>query len=163
LLPTVPRLRLSLLELLDNEDPLRRGRGRALTWNENLKDLKESVRKNLQAVLNTRRLEDAVPPEFEHCEDSLLTYGLPDFAGFTVADNDDRERLGAAIGRAIRRFEPRLTGLKVVADNGDPKKREGVIHYRIDAWLRIEPVPEPVTFDTVLEASKWHFLVAYDR
>jgi len=159
---TSPALRLSLLELL-KDDPSRSSQQRPPTWSENLRDLKKSVCDNLNMVLNTRRRDDPAPPEFEHCENSMLSYGLPDFTSFTVADDEALEFLGAAIGRAIRRFEPRLTGISVVTESRDPKKRNGTVHYRIDAWLRIEPVPEPVAFDTALESSKWHFLVTGDR
>jgi type VI secretion system protein ImpF len=155
---TAPRLRLSLLDLL-REDPSSLDLQRSPAG-ENLRALKESVRNNLDAVLNTRRLNEPVPREFEHCVNSLLSYGLPDYTSFAVSDEDDRELLGAAIEAAVRQFEPRLVNVTALPEPIDPK-RKGIIHYRIDAWLKVEPAPEPVTFDTVFEASKWHFLVVH--
>jgi type VI secretion system protein ImpF len=50
---------------------------------QNLRQLKQAVARDLEALLNTRReaLEE-VPPEFAEVRRSLLNYGLPDFASF---------------------------------------------------------------------------------
>jgi type VI secretion system protein ImpF len=158
---TTPRLRLSLLDLL-SEDPASLDSQRPLPG-ENLRALKDSVRSNLDAVLNSRRLNEPVPREFDLCVNSLLSYGLPDFTSFAVTNEDDRELLGLAVEAAVRQFEPRLTGVTALAEPIDPQQPRGIIHYRIDGWLKVEPAPEPVTFDTVFEASKWHFLVVNGR
>lgn len=149
---TMPKVRLGLMELLGEDSP-----------RPGLEELKNSVRANLSAVLNTRRLDEPVPPEYEHCAASLLSFGLPDFTSFAVTSHEDRELLGAAIETAIRRFEPRLAGVMVTGEPSDPARPRSVIHYRIDAWLAVEPAPQPVAFDTMFETGKWHFLVVNAR
>jgi type VI secretion system protein ImpF len=53
----------------------------------------------------------------------------------------------------IRRFEPRFVTLKVqLLDNNDPLT--GTLRLRIDALLNADPAPEPVGFDTFLDAGR---------
>ena len=52
--------------------------------------------------------------------------------------------------RTISRFEPRLTRVRVtMRDSGAPLDRQ--LRLRIDAVLLVDPVPEPVSFDSEVE------------
>lgn len=39
------------------------------------------------------------------------------------------------------------------------REHERALRFRIDARLRVEPAPEPVTFDTVLQLHSGEYLV----
>ena len=59
--------------------------------------------------------------------------------------------------QAIRVFEPRLEDPVVTLEPLDGIER--VMRFRIDARLKVEPAPEPVTFDTVLQLGSGQILV----
>lgn len=119
--------------------------------------LKEAVWRELSALLNTRRKEHPISAEFEQCNSSLLVFGLPDFSAFSLRNPNDQRKLGAAIESAIRKFEPRLLDVTVFPE---PRKElDPVLRYRVEALLDAEPAPEPITFDTVLEADNGRFRV----
>ncbi|MCI0458111.1 MAG: type VI secretion system baseplate subunit TssE [Gemmataceae bacterium] len=87
----------------------------------------------------------------EHASRSVAAYGLSDFSHETAADADARHRLKRAIEEAIARFEPRLTRVRVTPE--PPQPHERALRFRIDAVLRVDPVREPVSFDTVVESG----------
>lgn len=157
---TLPLLTLSFMDRL-REDVPDITRGDRPTWYSCVRALKESVRDNLIALLNTRRLTRPVPEEFQHCANSLLAFGLPEFTSLNISSTEDDERLRSAIESTINQFEPRLTGVIVTPQSDETAGFE--MHYRIDAWLQIEPAPEPITFDTLFESDKGHFVVVDSR
>jgi len=119
--------------------------------------LRDAVRRDLVSLLNTRRKEHPLRPEFEQCNTSLLAFGLPDFILLNLRSPSDQRRLGQAIETAIRTFEPRLSGVSVSLE---PRHEvDPVLRYRVEALLDIEPAPEPITFDTVLQADTGRFSV----
>jgi type VI secretion system protein ImpF len=119
--------------------------------------LQDTVRRDLALLLNTRRKEHPIPREFEQCNRSLLVFGLPDFTAFSLRNPGDQRKLAQAIEAAMRAFEPRLSGVSV-----SPEARnelDPILRFRVDALLDIQPVPEPIAFDTVLQADTGRFLV----
>src|SRR5215210_7084764 len=81
-------------------------------------------------------------------DSSLLNYGLPDFSSASIVNLLDQNRIRRALETAVANFEPRLRDVKVKLL--PTPETERALHFRIDARLRVEPAPEPVTFDTVL-------------
>jgi type VI secretion system protein ImpF len=125
-----------------------------------LAQLKESVKRDLEWLLNCKRSPEPVPIGLPHLERSLLTFGMPDLSASSLLNAHDQDSLRRAIETAIRRFEPRLTGVSVSQVQG--LERDRSIRFRIDAMLRIDPAPEPVTFDSVLQLTSKAFLVKGD-
>jgi len=117
-------------------------------------DVKSSVYANLQWLLNARRPLVEVPGGRHHLQKSLLAYGLADFSHMTMETADDREELRAAIESAVRRFEPRLAGVKVSSPELATDSRD--LHYRVDAYLNVKPAAE-VIFDSVLRVPSRKF------
>ena len=117
-----------------------------------LRDLKVSVRRDLQNLLNTRRRLLTWPPNLDELEKSLVNYGIPDFTGSNMAAVKDREELCRVIQGVIRRFEPRFKSVTVqLLTNAEPLDR--TLRFRIDAMLYADPAPEPVVFDSALEPT----------
>jgi len=62
-----------------------------------------------------------------------------------------REELAREVERVIRRFEPRLQSIRVeLRESGNELDR--TLRLKVDAILRTDPVPEPISFETVIEA-----------
>jgi type VI secretion system protein ImpF len=114
-----------------------------------LDQVKQAVTRDLEALLNTRRerFED-LPPEFTEARQSLVNYGLPDFSALSLQSLEDRNRIRRVLEQTIALFEPRLTRVRVTLEA--PRAHEQTLRFRIDAMLRVEPAPEPVTFDATL-------------
>lgn len=126
-----------------------------------LAEVKAAVKRDLEWLLNTKRMPGP-PAGMPHLTASLLTYGLPDLTACSLASVQDRERLRRSIEAAIRRFEPRLTGVGVTLVEGEGGELGRDLRFRIDAMLRAEPEPEPVTFDSMLQVNTMAFLVRAD-
>lgn len=117
-----------------------------------LPELRRSVSRDLQALLNTRReLLEELRPEFKELQGSLLNYGLPDFTAMSLLNPKDRKKVRRVIEQTINTFEPRLRSVEVTVDV--PGGYQQALHFRIEALLDIDPDPEPVTFDAVLQLS----------
>jgi type VI secretion system protein ImpF len=125
---------------------------------QNLRQLKKAVTRDLEALLNTRReLQDEPPPEFAEVRRSLMTYGLPDFTAFSLLNPHDRNRIRRAVEQVIAMFEPRLERVRVTLQ--PPRQYEQALRFQIEALLRVEPAPEPVTFDAILQLHTKQYVV----
>jgi len=140
----------SLLDRLidDKDNPLPTGRSGSTKY------FKDAVRRDLEWLLNTR-----VPLQLPHgkeTERSLYTYGLPDINSFTLLSHRDRQNLTKAIQSAIVKFEPRIINPRVVlVTEGDQRVQS--IRFVIEGVLRMDPNPEPIAFDTVLDLSSGQY------
>jgi type VI secretion system protein ImpF len=117
-----------------------------------LSQLKRSVTRDLENLLNTRRRWKEFPPESRDLEGSLINYGIPDFTGLNMSVPSERERTRAEIERVIRRFEPRLKNV-VVTIEANENTFERTLRFRITGVLRTEPLPERVVFDSELKPA----------
>lgn len=123
-----------------------------------LRLLKQSVRRDLEWLLNTRLDPGAPSEEGTEVARSLAAFGLPDFSTRDVRGGMDQEQLRRTIEEAVARFEPRLEAVQVTLETLSAVDR--TVRFRIEARLRVEPVPEPVTFDSVLQLANLEFVVA---
>jgi type VI secretion system protein ImpF len=150
--PNDPLLPSLIDRLLDDEPDV--STEPAWSWTQDVRNLKQSVMRDLEALLNTRQtradlLRDA--PDAEVAQ-SVLTYGLPEVASATPSDPLACEELRRAVQEAIRRFEPRLLDVRVhlrEAENASERK----LHLVVEGSLDMTPEPVPVVFDTVVEEA----------
>jgi type VI secretion system protein ImpF len=150
------RVKLSLLDRLWDDDPDAKSE-RAPSRHQSIRMLKASVLRDMSALLNTKRRETEVSAEFVELRQSLLTFGLPDFTALSLRNPVEQNRLRREVESTIRRFEPRLTSVTV---HLEPRgEYDSGLRFRVDAQLKIEPEPEPVRFDTILQADTCHFVV----
>jgi len=124
----------------------------------NLRLLKQSVKRDLEWLLNTRNDASGLPEELVQLNRSVACFGLPDFTDWNVRGGMDQENLRRTIEEAVAKFEPRLEGVVVTLDMMSDVNRS--IRFRIDARLRVEPAPEPVTFDSVLQLGSREFEIS---
>ena len=125
---------------------------------QSLRQLKQAVARDLEAMLNTRQEALAeVPAEFGEVSRSLLIYGLPDCTALTMLSLPDRNRIRRALEQAIATFEPRLERVRVALE--PPRQHERLLRFRVDAVLPVRPEPEPVVFDTMLRLNTQEYVV----
>jgi type VI secretion system protein ImpF len=122
-----------------------------------LRELKAALRRDLEWLLNTRRTIEESPASLKELERSLYTYGLPDVSSLYLRSSSDQDSLLKAIRVAISFFEPRLLNIQVTLQpvTGDTR----VLRFAIEGLLRMDPAPEHVFFDTMLEPLSGQYQV----
>jgi type VI secretion system protein ImpF len=110
--------------------------------------------------LNSRQTVIDIPENLEEVNRSLAVYGLPDLVGLDVGNPNEQSRLVKVIENALAIFDPRLTNAKITLLPASSVDR--TLKFRIEATLDIEPTPEPVVFDTVLQMGTYDFSVKGD-
>ncbi len=128
---------------------------------QSVRTLKTSLRRDLEWLLNTRRTPEAVGAEYQELEHSLYNYGLPDVTSLSWDSSRDRNRLARMIEQVLRTFEPRLTGIQVVAVEAAPGAQH-VMRFQIEGMLEMDPSPEHISFDTLLQLSSGEYQVRGD-
>ncbi len=146
-----PRAQLPLLDRLMDDAPDDE-RDPPMSPGEAMEALRASVRRDLEALLNARRRWRSWPAEYRELAASPLGYGIPDFTSGAMNEPGRRELLRAEVEATIRRFEPRLLSVKVALAEG-ANKLEATLRLRIDGLLHADPAPEPVAFDTMVDAT----------
>ncbi len=124
----------------------------AMSPGEAMAVLRRSVRRDLEALLNARRRWRSWPTAYGELKCSPVGYGIPDFGAGAFNQIDRREHLRAAIEDAIRTFEPRFVAVHVALIASE-NPLDTTLRLRIDAMLRADPAPEPVAFDTLVDAT----------
>lgn len=149
-------LTLSVLDRLIDED-LKVSGALNLTRSVSLRKLKDAVRRDLEWLLNTRHPVQPAPPGSQLAS-SLYMYGLPDITSLSVLSLADRKYLTESIQSAVSLFEPRIANVRVnLLTIGHDKVPS--LRFVIEGMLRVNPNPEPVSFDTVLELSSGEYKV----
>jgi type VI secretion system protein ImpF len=141
------RITLSVLDrLVDYEPDI--SREPPASREKSMRILKQAVRRDLEWLLNSREPLLDIPPDLEELNQSIAAYGLPDFSSMTVKNTADQSQMRRLIEEKLRIFEPRL--IDPVVSMEPPRDLDRAVRFRINARLRVDPAPEPVTFDTTL-------------
>ncbi len=139
---------LSVLDRLIDREPKAQTEA-PLTRSQSVRLLKAAVQRDLEWLLNTRRIFQEPDESLKEINRSLYVYGLPDFSQYTMASAADQAKLQRQLLAAIKTFEPRLANVRLVpleaSESGIQQLR-----VRIEAMLLMDPSPEPVSFDTVI-------------
>ena len=142
--------------LIDDEPYNSREAPRSQT--QTMREIRESVMRDLENLLNTRWRCKSWPPQLKELDASLINYGIPDFSSIDLSSDMDRHSLREAIEVAIRTYETRFVSVAVEV----PKRRktgDRTLHFIIRAELHATPAPEPIVFDSKLEPSEQLFRV----
>jgi type VI secretion system protein ImpF len=145
------RAQLPLLDRLIDEAP-EAANDPSLGPGEATTVLRDSVRRDIEALLNARRRWRTWQPSLKELALSPLNYGIPDCAGAEFHGAAQRELLRREIEDTLRRFEPRFRTVRVILTTPDQGK-EATLRLRIDALLHAEPAPEPIVFDTTVDPA----------
>jgi type VI secretion system protein ImpF len=148
---------LSLLDRLIDEDP-KSSQEAPLTRAESMRRLKAAVRRDLEWLLNVRQPVQAPPAGATELEKSVYCFGLPDICSMNLVTIRNRNGLARLMETVIARFEPRLIGPKVsLAPSASGALPQ--LHFAIEGLLAVDPMPEHVSFDTVLEVTDGEYHV----
>jgi|SRR5579864_3279937 type VI secretion system protein ImpF len=128
------------------------------TRQQSVRQLKAALRRDLEWLLNTRQIPGGVPETYRELESSLYGYGLPDVSALSGSSVRDRNHLLRMLESTISTFEPRLSGIKVTfVDAGSNNGRQ--LRFQIEGLLLMDPAPELISFDTVLQLSSGEYQV----
>jgi type VI secretion system protein ImpF len=147
---------LSVLERLIDTEPGNQAEG-PQNRSQAMRQLKASLKRDLEWLLNTRRTPEEIDEAELELQHSLFNYGLPDLSGFGVHSTQDQNRVLRMIEAAVAVYEPRIQGVRVTLEPVAPNSR--TLRFQIQGLLRLDPAPERVTFDTVLQLSSGEYEV----
>ena len=112
----------------------------------NQNQLKASVRRELERLLNTRC---SIPlQQLAEEERSVINYGIPDFSSLSPHNADDHALIASIVGQTIAAFEPRLRRVRV--EVGPAFGAESALWLNISAELAVGLHSEPVSFPVTL-------------
>lgn len=125
-------------------------------------ELKDTVARDLEAMLNTRTAISAnTLKDYPECRQSIINYGLNDFAGLSLASTDDRAYICRCLEQAIARHEPRLQQAQAYLDVQDGATNR--LNFAISALLIVHPAKEPVSFDALLQPTTLQYSISIGR
>ena len=150
----------SLLDRLTDPEPSRPV-DPATSFDASARAFRTSVQRDVEWLLNTRRSIVAVPAQYAALQDSVFEFGIPDTTGLAVGTAEGRKELQTMLQEALQRFEPRLAEARVkMVDTTAGSVPQ--IRFSVEAILRMDPSPERVVFDTVLEVASGVYDVGGD-
>lgn len=124
-----------------------------------VEDMKDAVARDLEALLNTRAV---LPADFlsayPECADSIVSYGMQDFAELSLSSPSDRTYICQCIEKAIACHEPRLRNVKASLE-----MRHGAVNrldFSITGVLVASASQESVNFDAVLQPSTLSYSIS---
>ncbi len=124
-----------------------------------IRQMEEAVLRDLEDLLNTRRVANDVPEDLTEVRNSVYYYGLPDLPGLSLSTSEDRRQIGQLLKTVIERFEPRLRDVEATLQESGPSKDiVSRLRYHIQAKLALDPAPE-TGFDTILELLSGRYSV----
>jgi len=147
---------LSVLDRLIDRDP-KNSAELPLTRAQSLRELRAALKRDLEWLLNARRTIEPAPASARETARSVYHYGFADISSRSVLSGRDQNDLVREMESAIAAFEARLKRPKVRMEPVEGSGR--ALRFVIEGLLCMDPAPEPVRFDTVLEIGKGEYEV----
>lgn len=110
----------------------------------------ESVREDLEELLNTRRSHERLDSDYPELGKSIVAYGLPDLSTMSASTAGKQEAMARLIEKAILQNEPRLRNVR--ANVVWSRAFDLRAHFHIEAELRVTPSPR-IAFETEIELT----------
>lgn len=124
-----------------------------------LNQLLESIRRDLENLINTPRTPLKVGEEFQEIQKSILNFGIYDISSISGSDRQVWESVIEDVQKSIELFEPRLRDVKVILQNvkfGKPSQ----VEFEIRGVLRFDPSPSLV-FQSAMQFNSGRTLVDF--
>lgn len=115
-----------------------------------LAELRESERRDLENLLNTRARMLAPGDDFPQLNNSLMNYGLPDLATINIFDKARLREFIGQLEQLLMDFEPRFKSVRV-SPVENMSGSNSAVRLRIEAVMYADPKPQLVVFDSTLE------------
>lgn len=123
--------------------------------------VRNAVLRDVENLLNTRRIVDLPQRNTPHLRESMYAYGIEDFIAQNPRNGKIQKILESSIREVLSRFEPRLHDVRVEFRPGD--HYEPNLCFVVSATLHAEPVQEPIFFNTWFSASRGEYRIDPDR
>ena len=125
------------------------------TRSQSVQYFRDALKRDLEWLLNTRQPGMRELEEYPLANASMVNYGLPDVSSLGLASASDQRRLRQAILTCIKNYEPRLMNVDVTMEGSDVADRK--LRFHIEGLMRLDPAPEEISFDTVLELTSGEY------
>lgn len=117
-----------------------------------MRELRESVRRDLEILLNTRPARTSTGSDMGELAVSVLSYGLPGLQNQNLATPGQQEAFRKQLETIIQRFEPRFRELSVELVGRD-SSLDRTLRFRMRAVLRADATTEAVVYDTIVDPA----------
>lgn len=123
-----------------------------------LRELRDSVRRDLEILFNTRPLHRPYDPSLAELQHSIVTFGLPSLQGQHLGTFAQKEQFRGYLENLILRSESRFKELSVELIQQDGSL-ERTLRLQIHAVLETDSVSEVVVFHTTVDPITGGFVV----
>lgn len=148
-----PYIQLSVFDRLNNLSDVGMLGGRVA----DIHIVRISVLRDVEQLLNTRRIIIKPPQGYHYLNQSLYVYGLEDFVAKNPRNPDVRKALKNSIETTINKFEPRLR--RVTVDFNDQEGNAQNLCFTVMATLYADPIHEPIYFDTWFSVNRGEYKI----
>lgn len=148
-----------LLDRLTDSDP-RVQREPAQDRSQTLRQLKASLRRDLEWLFNSQARLDPVPEQYREVRNSVASFGLPDLTGRALHTDREQADLAILMEELLLLFEPRLRPVSVFPVGGSGPLRQ--VRFQISGVLRVAPAPERIVFDSSFDPASSYYRVEGD-
>jgi len=123
----------------------------------NIQQLKDSVARDLEELLNTRNIPLEAIEDYPHVKKAVLNFGILDFVGLSTANPLHRDQICRAIQTTIADQEARLSHVQVFMHIDSD--HVGSLLLTIKGVLNIKPIHGTVAFDAVLNPATHQYSI----
>ncbi|HEX4030060.1 MAG TPA: type VI secretion system baseplate subunit TssE [Terracidiphilus sp.] len=128
-----------------------------MTRAQSTRFFRDALKRDLEWLLNTRQPPLEGLAGYPGAKASVINYGLPDISSLGLSNAADHRALRIAIEGCLRNYEPRLMDVRVTLEGSDSVDRR--LRFHIEGNMKLDPAPEEITFDTVLELTSGEYKV----
>ena len=127
------------------------------TRSQSTRFFRDALKRDLEWLLNTRQPPMPELAGYPEARASVINYGLPDISSLGFSNAADHRALRIAIEGCLRNYEPRLMDIRVTLEASDTVDRR--LRFHIEGNMKLDPAPEEISFDTVLELTSGEYKV----
>jgi type VI secretion system protein ImpF len=127
------------------------------TRSQSTRFFRDGLKRDLEWLLNTRQPPIPEIASKPGAKASVINYGLPDISSLGLSNAADHRALRTAIETCLRNYEPRLMDIRVSLQGSDTTDRR--LRFHIEGNMKLDPAPEEIAFDTVLELTSGEYKV----
>lgn len=147
----------SILDRLIDEAP-DRAVDPSMSFVDQVREVREAIRRDLEALLNTRRCPTTPPTALSELRDALVSYGVDGIVSANLMTDQAKLKLAEAIERRVALFETRLADIRVTILKSRTMT-ERALRMRIQATFRLHEGMPPISFESTIDPSTQRVLV----
>lgn len=116
---------------------------------------RDSLRRDLEDLLNTHQRAVAAPPDLTDLARSLFDYGIPDLTDVDLSSDLQIDAFRGRLEAAILDFDPRFRRVKVTVE--PQNSADHILRFRIDAVVFVYPAEQEVLLRSFMEPTTRQF------